>query len=100
MRLIDADVLEARLEADLEEYRRWIQNQKEEISCGAKKPVIRASYVVGMKKALSYLRSAETIAEKVETNLFDSEEVHENCTVQILHNSVTGETSVGWWENV
>ena len=34
-----------------------------------------------------------------ETNLYDSEEVHENCTVQILKNSVTGETSVGWWEN-
>lgn len=37
--------------------------------------------------------------EPPETNLYDSEEVHENCTVQILKNSVTGETSVGWWEN-
>lgn len=34
-----------------------------------------------------------------ETNIYDEEEIHENCTVQILKNSVTGETSVGWWEN-
>ena len=34
-----------------------------------------------------------------ETNIYDVEEIHENCTVQILKNSVTGETSVGWWEN-
>ena len=34
-----------------------------------------------------------------ETNLYDIEEIHENCTVQILRNSVTGETSIGWWEN-
>lgn len=34
-----------------------------------------------------------------EMNLYDEEETHENCTVQILRNSITGETSVGWWEN-
>ena len=31
--------------------------------------------------------------------IFDEEEIHENCTVQVLRNSVTGEISVGWWEN-
>lgn len=36
---------------------------------------------------------------KVKINFFDEEELHSNCTVQILKNSVTGETSVGWWEN-
>lgn len=30
---------------------------------------------------------------------FDIEERHENCTVQILKNSVTGAESVGWWKN-
>lgn len=30
---------------------------------------------------------------------FDIEEIHENCTVQIWKNSVTGEVSIGWWEN-
>lgn len=29
--------------------------------------------------------------------MFDHEEIYENCTVQILTNSVTGEVSVGWW---
>ena len=36
---------------------------------------------------------------KVETNIFTEVEEHENCTVQILKNNVTGEVSVGWWEN-
>lgn len=35
----------------------------------------------------------------VEPNIYDQEERHENCTVQILRNSVSGEISVGWWEN-
>ena len=35
----------------------------------------------------------------VESNLYDEEEILPNCTVQILRNSVTGATSVGWWEN-
>ena len=39
------------------------------------------------------------MAEIIETNIFDQEEIHPNCTVQILRNSVTGEVSVGWWEN-
>jgi hypothetical protein len=30
---------------------------------------------------------------------FDGEEIIENCTVQILTNSETGEVSVGWWRN-
>ena len=34
----------------------------------------------------------------VKMNIFDEEEIHHNCTVQILRNSVTGETSIGWWE--
>lgn len=35
----------------------------------------------------------------VECNVFDKETTYTNCTVQILENSVTGETSVGWWRN-
>ena len=34
----------------------------------------------------------------VETNIYDQEEIHHGCTVQVLRNSVTGEVSVGWWE--
>ena len=37
--------------------------------------------------------------DTIETNIFDIEEIHPNCTVQILRNSVTGEVSVGWWPN-
>ena len=38
-------------------------------------------------------------AVKVETNIFDQEEIYPDCTVQVLRNSITGEVSVGWWEN-
>lgn len=31
------------------------------------------------------------------TNFYDKEEIIENCTVQILTNTKTGEVSVGWW---
>lgn len=34
----------------------------------------------------------------VETNIYDTEEIHHGCIVQILRNSVTGDTSVGWWK--
>ena len=37
--------------------------------------------------------------EKIELNIFDEEEIHTNCTVVIWRNSVTGEESVGWYEN-
>lgn len=32
-------------------------------------------------------------------SIYDQEEVHPNCTVQIWRNSVTGQTSIGWWDN-
>lgn len=35
----------------------------------------------------------------VATNIYDKEETYPNCTVQVLTNTATGETSVGWWEN-
>lgn len=36
---------------------------------------------------------------KVETNIFDKEEIYPDCTVQILTNTLTGEQSIGWWPN-
>lgn len=32
-------------------------------------------------------------------SFYDQEEVHRNCTVQILTNSKTGAVSIGWWKN-
>lgn len=32
----------------------------------------------------------------VTTNIYDTEEIHHGCTVQVLRNSVTGDVSVGW----
>lgn len=35
---------------------------------------------------------------QITTNIYDTEEIHHNCTVHILSNSVTGDVSVGWWK--
>lgn len=35
---------------------------------------------------------------QVEIPIYDREEIHHNCTVQVLRNSFTGQTSVGWWK--
>lgn len=35
----------------------------------------------------------------IETNIFDECELHPNCTVEVLRNSITGEISIGWWDN-
>lgn len=41
---------------------------------------------------------AESETKVIEVNIYDVEEVHDNCVVQILKNTVTGDMSVGWWE--
>ena len=38
-------------------------------------------------------------AKQIRTSLYDKEEIHRNCTVHILSNIVTGEQSIGWWDN-
>ena len=35
----------------------------------------------------------------VEACVYDREEIFPDCTVQVWSNSVTGQTSVGWWPN-
>jgi len=37
--------------------------------------------------------------ENMDIPIFDQVETYTNCTVQVLTNSITGEVSVGWWQN-
>ena len=39
--------------------------------------------------------------ERIEDNIeyFDRSDIYPDCTVQVLTNTETGETSVGWWKN-
>ena len=32
-------------------------------------------------------------------SFYDKVETYDNCTVQVLTNTVTGDVSVGWWRN-
>lgn len=53
-----------------------------------------------MEENENYLISQlETKNNKIEINIYDKEEIFENCTVQVLTNTITGEVSVGWWRN-
>lgn len=36
---------------------------------------------------------------EIETNLYNKVKRYENCTVEILTNTITGEQSIGWWQN-
>ena len=49
------------------------------------------------KKAKRDAEAEKIVA--VETNIYDQEETFPDCTVQVLTNTATGETSVGWWKN-
>jgi len=57
------------------------------------------------QEAMDYIREVAGAAADelscgvVEMPPYDQEEIHHNCTVQVLKNSITGETSVGWWKN-
>lgn len=37
--------------------------------------------------------------EEVQMSVYDQEEIHPNCTVQVWANSFTGDVSIGWWDN-
>lgn len=38
------------------------------------------------------------MSRNIETNLFDNCNYFTNCVVEVLENSITGETSVGWYK--
>ena len=37
--------------------------------------------------------------DDISSSIYDTVERHDNCTVEVMINSVTGEQSIGWWEN-
>ena len=39
----------------------------------------------------------EESISNVETNIFNKSTIYTNCTVEIWENTVTGETSIGWY---
>lgn len=58
-------------------------------------------YDVLASDAADALEKQETKIEKITSlfSVYDRETVIENCTVQILENTETGEVSVGWKRN-
>lgn len=58
-------------------------------------------FLDGILYAADWIASQPTVIEAddtIKTPLFDIVEEHDHCHVQVLRNSITGEVSVGWWE--
>lgn len=51
------------------------------------------------KFELAWEMQREKEPEIISIGIFDECEVIEDCTVEILHNSVTDEYSIGWYRN-
>lgn len=97
IRLIDLDELLNRINSNYTPYDYAITFAKNPTGAAyqAARDVIREITKEIEKSPVIEQESSMT----VETNIFDKETIVENCTVQILENSITGETSVGWWRN-
>lgn len=93
MTLIDRDPL-------IEEYQqslKWLEDHMDELDL-----VEYAMQTAAVSITLMMLMKAPvrgSIRGETDERRFDVVERHENCTVEVLRNSETGEESVGWWEN-
>ena len=57
------------------------------------------TFVMSLDDGIALNLALEMLAdEKIEIPIYDIEEIHHGCTVQVLTSSVTGESSVGWWK--
>lgn len=50
------------------------------------------------KLKMDAVRAIEDFIHPESCGIYDLEEIHENCTVQVWKNSVTGEVSIGWYQ--
>lgn len=46
----------------------------------------------------AYKLAIKALQAQTKVNVYDKEETYHGCTVQVLTNTVTGQTSVGWWK--
>ncbi len=47
--------------------------------------------------AMKYIDGDGNEMEVINMDEYDTEEIYEGCTVQVLRNSKTGAISYGWW---
>lgn len=57
-----------------------------------------AQYLIDNNVRLDSMQATSEVVD-VHFGIYDKEETYENCTVQVLTNTVTGDVSVGWWQN-
>lgn len=101
VRLIDLDELLGRISINYTPYEYAMTFAKNPSSAAyqAARDVLKEIKKEIEKSPVIEQRELDNNMITVETNIFDKETTIENCTVQILENSITGEVSVGWWRN-
>ena len=78
----------------LESLRNMIKDRLVKLSNGMPStPEIELTFV------LDVLDSIQQQTEITDISIYDKIEEHDNCTVQILSNSITGDVSIGWRQN-
>ena len=93
MTLIDRDPLIAEYQQSL----KWLYDHVKELDLGE-----FTMQTAAVSMAMQMLKQAPVkggVWDETDAQAFDVVERHKNCTVEILRNSLTGEESVGWWEN-
>ena len=101
VRLIDLDELLERISINYTPYKYAMTFAKKPSTAAyqAARDVLKEIKKEIEKSPVIEQRELDNSIKTVETNIFDKEKIIENCTVQILENSITGEVSVGWWRN-
>lgn len=58
-----------------------------------------ASEVAAFRELWEKMSAEQEKKTEMQICVYDREETYTNCTVQVLTNTFTGETSIGWWCN-
>ena len=60
---------------------------------------VKLTELIETEQKAEDLRAERQANYKIDIDMFDEADLYTNCTVQVLHNTITDEYSVGWWQN-
>ena len=97
---IDAEKLITYLEAEKESHKiKFLffgKSKADKIAINTIDKVIR---VINQLSIIEEQKQKDRKTYNFDIDLFDEMNIYHDCTVQVLHNTITDEYSVGWWQN-
>lgn len=96
---IDADKLLNELEKDRIRNKIFWRIFKTSFNAGCAAAVEKIIEYVNQLIADEEQRAENQTNYKIDVDMYDEMELYTDCTVQVLHNTITDEYSVGWWQN-